>query len=64
MKHNSNIQLFKIALLIGVLGLIILLGIIILGAADPGTSILHWYSNRVVTLLLWGRYPNNHCLYL
>lgn len=35
MKHNSNIRLFKIALLIGVLGLIILLGIIVSGAADP-----------------------------
>lgn len=35
MKHNSNIRLFKTALLIGVLGLIILLGIIVSGAADP-----------------------------
>ena len=35
MKHNSNIRLFKIALLIGVLGLSILLGIIVSGAADP-----------------------------
>ena len=35
MKHNSNIRLFKIALLIGVLGLIILLGIIVSGSADP-----------------------------
>lgn len=33
MKHNSNIRLFKIALLIGVLGLSILLGIIVSGAA-------------------------------
>lgn len=35
MKHNSNIRLFKIALLIGVLGLIVLLGVIVSGAANP-----------------------------
>ena len=61
MKHNSNIRLFKIALLIGVLGLSILLGIIVSGAADPEP--LFWYSNRVVTLLCGGN-PNNHYLYL
>lgn len=63
MKHNSNIRLFKIALLIGVLGLSILLGIIVSGRSRSGTSILHWYSNRVVTLLCGGN-PNNHYLYL
>ena len=44
-------------------GLIILLGIIVSGAADPEPLILHWYSNRVVTLLCGGD-PNDHYLYL
>ena len=60
MKHNSNIRLFKI-MLIGVLGLTVL-GIIVSGHRFQ--YYLHWYSNRVVTLLCGGDSLNNHYLYL
>ena len=39
MKHNSNIRLFKIALLIGVLGLSILLGICLLYTSDAADEL-------------------------